>query len=283
MTQIGYLGPEGTFTEAAFLDYQSQVQRKLTPVFASSIGQLFKLFNDRQCEEILFPIENSIEGFVSLSMDFLTKTKDSHLTTEITLPIIQHMLVPPGVDRPVTQVLSHPHALAQCQNFLSTTYPEAELMTVGSTAEAALWVSDPSQGPASLRSKHCAAIGNERLADLYQLELRHRNINDHPNNETRFLVLSRTPSLPTGNDKTSLVFSAAPTTPGSLFAVLGEFAKRKINLTHISSRPAKSALGEYRFFIDFVGHADDPACRDALKAITPLTEQLTVLGSYRRG
>jgi prephenate dehydratase len=284
MTTIGYLGPEGTFTQSALLHYLAQKPEKHTLISAKNSYNLFQHFAKNECDEIIFPIENSIEGFVSSNLDLLTECKTGYLSAEITLTITQHLLGKVGTTlSKITHILSHPHAIAQCQKFIQTSAPHAQLVTTPSTAAAAEWICSPETRPSELKDALCAAIGNERLSELYPLEILQKEINDYPNNQTRFLVLSHTPSLPTGNDKTSLVFSAEPNVPGSLYTVIGEFAKRGINLTHISSRPEKSVLGEYLFFIDFEGHQNDKIVIDVLKALTPVTRRVTVLGSYRKG
>lgn len=281
---IGYLGPQGTFTESALLQYLCQKETEFDVIPAKTIFELFQLFSNNTCSEIIFPIENSIEGVVSSNLDLLRECQRGYLSAEVTLNITQHLLANPGTPlKSITHLLSHPHALAQCQLFIQSQLPQAQSIITPSTAAAAEGISYPEKRSSDLSQAVCAAIGNERLAELYPLEIIRRNINDYPNNQTRFLVLSHTQSRSTGNDKTSIVFSAAPNQPGSLVVALSEFAKRGINLTHVSSRPEKSALGEYVFFVDFEGHQNDKIVSDVLQALIPVTRAVTILGSYKKG
>ncbi|HHY45951.1 MAG TPA: prephenate dehydratase [Firmicutes bacterium] len=174
------------------------------------------------------------------------------------------------------EILSHPQALAQCRNYLAAHFPNATQRATTSTAEAAREVASRKGA-----KPFCAAIGTLRAAQLYGLSIIARDIQDVPENETRFILLARGKRAPrTGHDKTSIAFSTVRDRPGALYSILEEFAVRSINLTKIESRPTKRMLGEYIFFVDCEGHEDDPAVREAIKALEPKTSYIKILGSY---
>ena len=284
MTTLGYLGPKGTFTEVAYHHYVHTHQLDCTPVIAESMHHLFSLFKSNACDGIVFPVENSIEGVVSCTMDLTVENKHGHITEEIILPIKHCLLSQKNTQKKdITHILSHTQALAQCSSYIQHHFPNAQLLPVASTATAASWVSDTQLRPGNLQNCTCAAIGNEGLSSLYDLHIIDDTINDISSNQTRFFVLSHNETHATGHDKTSIVFTTKKNVPGSLFMVMEEFYTREINLTHIASRPQKSHLGEYLFFIDFEGHQSDNLVKDVLKAIKEKTLTLTILGSYKKG
>jgi chorismate mutase/prephenate dehydratase len=170
----------------------------------------------------------------------------------------------------VKAVCSHPQALAQCRNFLERS--GWELIPTYDTAGSAKMLKEKGL-------KDAAAIASERAAELYGLKILAREIEDNPNNYTRFFVLSKEDSPKTGNDKTSIIFAAAHK-PGSLYQALGEFAKRGISLTKIESRPTKQTPWEYNFYLDFEGHRSEPRCIEALEALKEYSAFIKILGSY---
>lgn len=223
-----------------------------------------------QCDKGVVPIENSIEGSVGITLDSLAHKYDLNIVGEIVLPINQNLIVNPGVKlEDIDDVYSHAQAIAQCQEFISSNNIQPHYAV--STARAAKSI---------IGEKSKAAIGNAKSAELYGLEILKANIQDVSNNETRFVVLSKEDTQPTGRDKTSIIFSIYEDRPGMLYKILGIFEKEHINLTKIESRPSKEGLGKYLFFADFNGHQKDECIKDIIKEIDDNTYFLKVLGSY---
>jgi prephenate dehydratase len=218
------------------------------------------------------PIENSNEGTVNQTLDLLAYEYDLMISGEIILPVQQNLLAVKGVPAAeVSAILSHPQALAQCRKYLEEFLPSAELVEVSSTAEAANRV--------ALSEKPWAAIGPVSAAQAYGLHILAANINDHPNNETRFILLSKEEGCCAEDCKTSLLINVL-NKPGALLQALKEFSLRGINLTKLESRPAKTRMGEYLFFIDLDGHHQEPKIADALNEIRKIAHPVKVLGSY---
>lgn len=218
----------------------------------------------------IVPIENSIEGSVGVTLDSLAHKFDLKIYKEIIIPINQNLIVNPGCGlEDIEDVYSHSHAIAQCQEFISQNGIQPHYAV--STASAAKNIIGD-------RSK--AAIGNKKAAELYGLEILKANIQDTDNNETRFIVVSNEYHKPTGNDKTSIIFSIFEDHPGGLYNILGLFQKHDINLTRIESRPSKKGLGKYMFFVDFNGHVDDDIIKSIIDEIEDNTYFLKVLGSF---
>jgi prephenate dehydratase len=278
--KIGYLGPKGTFTESALNKY---ITKKNLPgierVEATSIVDLFDLFINKTCDEIIVPIENSLEGSVNTTIDLLNKTEGVHLKEEIILPI-QHYLFAkePYKVSEITDVLSHPQALAQCADYLRHHLPNVRKNATTSTAQAAEML----DSVMFQENKKTAAIGNKDLGKIYNLHIIDQEINDQKSNQTRFMVIARSGTEPTGYDMTSVILSSIKDKPGGLVELLGEFSSRKINLTRIESRPTRHVLGEYLFFIDCEGHEKDAPVRDALAAIKQKASYFKKLGSFKR-
>jgi prephenate dehydratase len=268
--KVAILGPRGTYAELAARSHLGdEVQFVPLPMITDVVEAAAR----GEVEAGVIPIESLREGSVGEALDALA-WKDVKIRAEIVLPISHVLLGVPGTKfKQITQVLSHPQALAQCQEFLREELPEAELIEMASTAKAAEQVS-------KLKRPHMAVVGPSGLAKLYGLEVLRENIQAGEINITRFLCLAKEDSKPTGHDKTSIVFYTAEDRPGILYEILGEFAARNINLTKIESRPSKRALGDYLFFVDFEGHRGDAKVREALAALKPKTAMLKVLGSY---
>ena len=223
-----------------------------------------------QCVKGVVPVENSIEGPVGITLDSLAHKFDLKIVGEIIIPINQNLIVNPGVKiEEIRDVYSHSQAIAQCQEFISNSNIQPHYAV--STAKAAKSI---------IGNKSMAAIGNAKSAELYGLEIIKSNIQDVNNNETRFIVLSNEDTKPTGNDKTSIIFSIYEDRPGSLYNILGIFEKNNINLTKIESRPSKKGLGKYLFFVDFYGHNKDESIQNIIDEIDDNTYFLKVLGSY---
>jgi prephenate dehydratase len=272
VSRVAYFGPRGTFTEEAVLTQPDLAEQELMPL--ATVPQVMAAVEHGDCDEGVVPIENMIEGSVSVTLDTLAFESDLLIQREIDLPIVLHLCARPGTRlTDVHTVLSHPHAHAQCRGWMSAKLPDAALVAANSTAEAARQVS---------RSKRTdqAAIGTAFAASLYGLELLASEIEDHPENQTRFVLLGHGVPPPTGHDKTSIVCFQREDKPGSLLAILQEFAARSINLNKLESRPTKRGLGEYCFFIDAAGHIADELVADCLRTLAARQAEVKFLGSY---
>ncbi len=269
--RIAFLGPVGTYTEEAALQYDGEADLQPFP----SIGAIGLAVSSGVTEQGVVPIENSLEGSVTFTLDLLISQSGLSICNEIVLPIEHYLMAKPGTRAPDVRVIySHPQALAQCHDFLERCFPQATQTASLSTAAAVVDM-QKSDLPA-------AAISPRRGAELHDVEIIGRSIQDNPNNETRFAVLDKVDHVPTGRDKTSLCFSFASDAPGSLYGALGEFARRHINLAKIESRPTKEHLGEYIFLVDCEGHREDPDVGETIEALSSMVSMLKVLGSYPR-
>ena len=267
--RIAYLGPVGTYTEEAALSYDPQADLQPFPTIAA-VGLAV---SSGVTDEGVVPIENSLEGSVTYTLDLLISQTRLSICKEIVLPIEHYLMALPGTRAPDVQVVySHPQALAQCRIFLERCFPQAQ-QTASLSTVAAVTDMQASNVPA-------AAIAPRRAAELHQVEIIGQNIQDNPNNVTRFVVLAHEDHPPTGKDKTSICFSFDQDAPGVLYEALGEFASRRINLAKIESRPTKESLGQYIFLIDCQGHREDPLVHEALDALASRVSMLKVLGSY---
>ena len=250
MKQIGYLGPKGTYSQSAFQKYQAHTDDVLEEKISQDISSLFTwIQSSSDVDEIIVPVENSIEGAVSQTLDLLVNSNGLSLKREIIIEVSHCLMAKNNVPKTeITNVLSHPQALGQCQHYLSKQIPKAKHVVTPSTAMAAKIVQENSMTFSDNETHVLAAIGSKDLAEIYELEILEKNINDFKENRTRFFVVSKNFTEPSGEDKTSIIFSTKKDKPGGLYEALGAFAKRNINLTRISSRPAKTMLGEYVFF-----------------------------------
>ena len=265
--KIGYLGPEGTFSQEAVLT----IANNYSEIRAfSTILNIFESLEDGIIDEAVVPIENSTEGSVLITLDALTHF-NVKIKKEIILPIQQNMLVQKGqkLDN-ITLICSHQQALAQCRNYIDKLGKQVH--ATQSTANAARYVTELSTA---------AVIGSKNLAQKYDLEIIDTNIQDYHNNVTRFCLLSDCDEeIPTGNDKTSIIISLKDDKPGGLYAVLKEFASNKINLTKIESRPSKEGMGKYIFYIDFEGHHKEDKIRETTTKLEEKVKFMKILGSY---
>ncbi len=270
MIRIGYLGPKGTFSHEAMINYTGQ-----SPYISAeypSISEIFTAMLDGELDEAIVPIENSIEGAVNATMDMISQDTELMIKAEVVISVREHLLVQRGTDiSKISYVLSHPQPLGQCRRYLAERLPHALTKASYSTASAAQEV--------AAGSGDTAAIGSKTAAEVYGLEIIEEDIQDYNNNFTRFVVLSRTDAVRTGNDKTSLLFSTEDK-PGSLYRILDIFNLWDINMTRIESRPAKNRLGRYVFFVDVLGHREDEDLKDALLMVSRKTSFLKILGSY---
>ena len=271
--KVGYLGPEGTFTESALLS-QCDLAESEHVLFRSHSDVLHNTATGK-VDFGFCAIENAIEGTVNVVQDTLAFDSELMIQREVVIPITMNLLVKKGTSLDdVEKVISYPHALAQVRSFLRNRLPEAELEAANSTAHAA-------QMLAAVSSDNVAAVGTSLAAEKYGLEIVAEGIEDHSGNQTRFVLIARDGiPAPTGHDKTSIVVFQQSDKPGSLLAILQEFAARSINLTKLESRPTREALGNYCFFLDLEGHIADSMMADCLKTLQAKDVRVKFLGSY---
>ena len=271
--RIGFLGPLGTFTEQALLTQADLAAGELVPL--TSIPEVIAATETGEVDLGFVPIENAIEGTVNATLDTLAFEADLLVQREVVIPVQLNLLAAPGVGlSDIKRVISIPHATAQCRAFLRRELPGVETVAANSTAEAARLVGER-------RAPDEAAIGTALAAKLYDLDVLVTDVEDHPGNETRFLVVTRdTIPAPTGHDKTTIVCFQHADRPGSLLSILQEFAARAINLTKLESRPTKRGLGHYCFMIDLEGHIAEELVADCLRDIRSKMADVKFLGSY---
>ncbi len=264
---IAYLGPEGTFTQAAAL---KQFGHSVNTLALDGIDDVFREVEAGTADYGVVPVENSTEGVVRHTLDLFQQSR-LHICGEVQLRIHHHLLVK-DPDAAVTRVLAHQQALAQCRAWLEANLPHAEHIAVASNAEAARLAStDPAT----------AAIASETAAELYGLTIKARNIEDEPDNTTRFLVIGKQVAQPSGNDLTSLLVSVR-NKPGMLYTMLEHIARHGVSMTRIESRPSRKGVWDYVFYIDVEGHSEDAPVAAALQALEKEAFAVKVLGSYPR-
>ncbi|MCS6787251.1 MAG: prephenate dehydratase [Thiobacillaceae bacterium] len=263
---VAYLGPEGTFSEAAALKQFGHAVRTLP---MSSIDEVFRVIERGEAHCGVVPVENSTEGAVNRTLDLLL-VSPLMICGEVMLRIRQHLLRKGEGLEGIRVVYSHAQSLAQCHDWLNGHLPQAQRIRVTSNGEAARMAAEDATA---------AAVAGEIAAERYGLTIVARDIEDDPNNTTRFLVLAREDAAPSGQDKTSLVLSTK-NKPGTLLTLLTPFARNGISLTKLESRPVRNGLWEYVFYLDIEGHRRDEAVRRTLQEVEPHTTLLKVLGSY---
>ncbi len=274
--KIGFLGPEGTFTEIAAKTLFQDEDRTPFP----TIRACLEAVENGSVDYGVVPLENTIEGSVNMTLDLLSQQVSLPIVGELVLPIRQHLLIHPDQNdwTKVTRVLSHPHAIAQCHVFLQKELAQAELSNAASTSAAAEYV----QSTGKIEE---AAIGNELAAEKYGLTIAQADIHDTEDNDTRFLVLHQTAeSLPRTNlfreDRVTYKIILPSDYPGALHQVLAAFAWRNLNLTKIESRPMKTGLGNYFFIIDVERPNRDVLLKGVMEEIQALGIGISVLGEY---
>lgn len=265
---IGFLGPEGTFTQAAALKHFGHA---VATVPLTAISDVFQEVESGGCHYGVVPVENSSEGVVSHTLDMFLNSP-LQICGEVTLRIHQNLL---GVDPDLAGlkvVFSHQQSLAQCRGWLDRHLPYVERVAVGSNAEAARRAAE---------TAGAAAIAGTAAAELYGLQVLVPNIEDEAGNTTRFLVIGRQAVPPSGNDKTSLLLSTR-NEAGGLYRLLAPLAEHGISMSRIESRPSRRGNWDYVFFVDIIGHRDDPSVAQALVALKQQAGMYKELGSYPR-
>ncbi|MBN1627002.1 MAG: prephenate dehydratase [Deltaproteobacteria bacterium] len=269
MEKIAYLGPEATFSHMAAVSLYGR-SASLYP--ADTIEDVFEMVEKDICDLGVVPVENSYEGAVNITLDLFYKY-DLRICAENYLRIRHNLLSREEYDRDIKKIYSHPMALAQCRLWLRANMPDISVAEVSSTSLAAAMAA---------KEPGVAAIGSKDLSRIYGLRVLEENIEDHPDNMTRFVSIGRRHSPPTGRDKTSLLFFLSDR-PGALYKALGALAERGINMTKIESRPMRTRSWEYLFFTDIEGHEEDDRIGEALRDMEKECALLKRLGSYPKG
>ena len=264
--RVAFLGPEYSYSHLAAIE---RFGAAVEFVRVGTIPAVFEAVARKQVNYGLVPLENSTDGRIADTLDCFIRMPDLKICSEIRLRV-HHLLLSNAEQTDIRRVYSKAQALSQCRHWLTKNLPHATLHEVSSTADAARLVqTDP----------HAAAVASREAGVRYGLRVLFHNIEDHPENETRFAVIALHDSAKTSNDKTAVLFQV-PHTPGSLADVLNVFKQSKINLTWIESFPYQGVKGEYVFFTDFDGHHEDPRVKKALKALEEICEVVSVLGSF---
>jgi prephenate dehydratase len=274
--RVAYLGPAGTHSDEAL---RASAPADVEAVPYPTIYDAVMAVQEGGVERAVVPIENALEGSVAVTLDTLTtEAQDVRIAAEVVHPIHHCVLARREVSlSTVERVVSHPQATAQCARFLREQLPNAEHVSAPSTADAVLTVCREDDGS--------VALGSSLAAELYGCHIVATNVEDHPDNETRFVWLAPAEEAgePGADPKTSIVFwGGGDQSPGWLVDVLHEFAGRQVNLTRIESRPRRTGLGHYFFFVDIEGAEGEPAIAEALDAVRGHVGELRVLGSYGR-
>ena len=273
---IAYLGPQGSFSEMATDKFCEKYNIQAVPTPLTTIKQVVEYVDANPNTLGVLPVENSIEGTVTQSLDNLmfTKNPNIYILSEYIMPIHHCLLARTTEISSIANIISHPQALAQCQNFIYNEMPyHVNIIAAASTSEAAR----------SLVNYNLtyAAIGSKKTADVYYLNVLRENINDDKTNRTRFVLIGDFETEPTEDDRTSLAFSTA-NKPGALLEVLKVFLENDINLSYIASRPSKQKFGDYIFIVNFDGHIKDPLMFKTIQQVREKTDFLRFLGSYSK-
>jgi len=273
-----YLGPAGTFTEAALAACLAEVGLATDAVLVprATVAAALEAVRSGDAVAAMVPLENSVEGSVSATLDELAFGAPLVIRRETHLPVAFALLVRQGTAlEDVRTVASHPHAQPQCRHWLHEHLPDSEWVAAASNADAARLVSE---------GRYDAALAGSFAAEVYGLEVLADDVHDVAGAETRFVLVSRpvSPERATGSDKTSLVLVIGKDHPGALLEILTEFAVRGINLTRIESRPTGGGIGDYFFSVDAEGHIDEARVGEALIGLHRICADVRFLGSYPR-
>ncbi len=269
--RIGFLGPFGTFTEQALRSQPDLAAGELIPM--RTFVDILMATQEGDLDLGFVAIENAIEGTVNVTMDTLAFDTNLLIQREVILDIEMMLMASPGTTMAdVTSIASHPVANAQCRAFLRANLPDLPVEVATSTAQAA---------EMAAATPGLAAVGPAIAGKQYGLDVLAANIADHPDNQTRFLVVGKdTIPAPTGHDRTTIMITQREDKPGSLVTILQEFAARSINMSLLISRPAKTSLGNYHFIIDLAGHVQDDLVANCLQAVRAKHADVKFLGSY---
>ncbi len=266
--RVAYLGPEGTFTQQAV---QRQFGHSVRAIAQSSVDAVFQQVETSEADFGVVPVENSSQGMVTHTLDRLFGSA-LKICAEVELPIHQNLLSNAASLNDIERVYSHPQSLGQCRHWLREHLPGAECIPVSSNAEAARRVRNVSDA---------AAIAGRIAAEVYGLPLLFSDIEDHPDNSTRFFVIGRTLCPPSGDDRTTLLV-AGHEGAGVLYRLLEPIAKAKLNMTRIESRPSHQGKWDYVFFIDLDGHAEQSPVAEVITELNSIARLVRVLGAYPR-
>jgi chorismate mutase/prephenate dehydratase len=263
---VAFLGPLGTFTQAAAVKHFGHA---VTTVPVGDIGDVFREVEADSCHYGVVPVENSTEGVVNHTLDRFLRSP-LRIAGEVSLRIHHHLLSRERDQASIRTLYSHQQSLAQCRGWLDRNLPSVQRVAVGSNAEAARLAAE---------RPGTAAVAAEAAADIYDLTILAGNIEDEPGNTTRFLVIGREDSRPSGDDKTSLLLSCR-NEAGGLHALLSPLAVHGISMSRIESRPSRRGIWDYVFFVDILGHREDDAVALALESLEKQSLLFRVLGSY---
>ncbi|HEC18890.1 MAG TPA: prephenate dehydratase [Gammaproteobacteria bacterium] len=266
--KVAFLGPEGTFTQAAALKHFGHA---VDTVPLSAIDEVFREVRAGAVNYGVVPVENSTEGVVNHTLDMFMQSSLT-ICGEVDLRVHHHLLSRQQDRKKLQRIYSHQQSLAQCREWLDAHLPDVERVSVSSNAEAARRAAE---------EDNTAAIASDVAAELYGLEVLKANIEDNPDNITRFLIIGHQAVPPSGDDKTSLLISAR-NKPGALYQLLKPFAENDISMNRIESRPSRLTNWEYVFFIDINGHVEDEKVAQCLDTLREEAAMLKVLGSYPR-
>lgn len=266
--KVAFLGPEGTFTQAAALKHFGH---SVETVPMAAIDEVFREVESGAANYGVVPVENSTEGVINHTLDMFMQSSLT-ICGEVDLSVHHNLLSQQSDVATINKIYSHQQSLAQCREWLDSNLPGVERVAVSSNADAA---------QRAAAETGAAAIAGEIAAEIYGLQIVNANIEDNPENTTRFLIISRETTPPSGDDKTSLLISA-PNKPGALYQLLAPFAKNDISMNRIESRPSRLANWEYVFFVDINGHCEDKKIAQCLDTLKSDATMLKVLGSYPR-
>jgi len=269
--KYAYLGPAGTFTEAALLKIAAKDDQLIA---YANVTAALDAVRKGECAKALVPIENSVEGVVARTLDELASGEPLVITAETTLPVTFSLMTLDKTEiKDIKSIATHPHAESQCRSYIAKNFPNAQVTETASTAAAAKGLS---------KGDYDAAIAAPIAAKNYQLKVIAEGIGDNTKAVTRFVVVEKPGEIPaaTGKDRTSLAVFIAIDHAGALLEILNEFAKHQVNLSFIQSRPTGAQLGHYHFIIDTEGHIDDQAVSAAVAGLKEICEDIRFLGSY---